>query len=220
MHSLIKTSLTLIFFWAALTAPASAENKYVNEKFELPMRTGPGIDRKIIALIPGGAQVEMIKHGDEWSEVSLANGKQGYVLTRYLTDELPASLVLERLQHKHAGLQSKNEELQARANELTAENKQLKETLSVTQSELSGLSTEHEILREGSGEYLSLKEKYDQVVKDLNETRSKADTFESEVNKLSHKEFTDGMLYGGGILVFGVVLGLIFKRPRRKPSLI
>ncbi len=219
MHSPIKTFLSFILLTATLAATAAAESKYVADKFELLLRVGPGIDRKILALIPGGEQVTIVNAGDEWSEVAY-NGKQGYVLTRYLTDQLPTSVVLERLQQRHAAVQAKSEELQAKASELSAENKQLKETLSKTETELSGLTSEHEALRQGSGEYISLKEKYDQVVKDLGETRTKAETFESEVNRLSHREFYDGMLYGGGILFLGILMGLIFKRPKRKPGLL
>lgn len=219
MHSPIRISLIFIVVWAALAIPAVAETKYIAESFEITLRTGPGTDRKIIAMIPAGKQVEIVHKGDDWSEVTY-NGKQGFVLTRYLTDELPTSLALERLQNRHNGLLAKNTELQTRSNELTNENKQLKETLSKTQNDLSGLTTEHETLRQGSSEYLSLREKYDQVIKDLSETRAKAESFESQVNKLSHKEFTEGMLYGGGILVFGVFMGLIFRRPKRKTSLL
>jgi SH3 domain protein len=220
MQSPLKVGVSLFLLWAAVVLPAAAESKYVAEEFEITLRTGPGLDRKIIALIPAGKLVEVIQKGDEWSEVALPNGKQGFVLTRYLTDQLPTSIVLERLQQKHATLQTKSEELQNKANELSSENKQLKETLSKTQSELTSLNNEHQALRKGSGEYLSLKQKYDQASKDLVETRQKAENFEAEVNKLSHKEFYDGMLYGGGILIVGIVLGLIFRKPKRKQSLL
>jgi SH3 domain protein len=219
MYLPIKTSLVFFLIWAAFTVPSIAESKYVDEKFELPLRTGPAGDRKIIALIPAGQQVQIINKDGEWSEVSLPNGRQGFVLDRYLTDRLPSALVLERLQQRHSTLQARSEELQKRAGELEAENKQLKEILSKTEADLSGLTSEHEVLRQGSEEYLSLREKYEQTVKELIEVRSKAEKFESEVNKLSHREFYDGMLYGGGILVFGLFLGVVFRRPKRKQGL-
>jgi SH3 domain protein len=220
MHLPIKTSLISILLWAALTLSAIAESKYVAEKFELPLRTGPAGDRKIIALIPAGTQVDIISKDEEWSEVTLPNGRQGFVLTRYLTDELPTAVALERLQQRHATLQTRSEELQQRASAAAEENKQLKQVLSKTEADLSGLTTEHATLRQGAGEYISLREKYEQTVKELGEVRSKAEAFESEVNKLSHREFYDGMLYGGGILVFGIVLGLVFRRPKRKQGLL
>jgi len=79
------------WFWmvliGALILPAAsrAETVYVSEEFEITMRTGPGNDRKIISLIKSGNTMEILEKGQEWSMVRIPSGKEGWVLTRYIT---------------------------------------------------------------------------------------------------------------------------------------
>ena len=87
-------------------AMVTAESKYVSEDFEITLRTGPGTDRKIIELIPSGREVEIVTPGDEWTEVQTPGGKQGWVLTRYLTNELPTALKLDHLQARYDKIQT------------------------------------------------------------------------------------------------------------------
>ncbi len=220
MNLPIKVGALVLLLMSMVVAISMADSKYVSEDFEITMRTGAGKDRKIIALIPSGREVEVVTPGDEWTEVRTANGKQGWVLTRYLTDELPTALVLERLRQKHANLISKNEELRKQASQLSAQNKQLSGDLNQTQKGLEKLNTAHETLKNESGAFLKLKAKYEKTLKALDQERTKAKKLDSNLTRLSTNEFTKGILYGGGFIILGFVVGWILKRPKRRSPLL
>lgn len=219
MQSLIKTGVLVLLSVILLAANAAAERRYVSEDFEITMRTGPGSDRKIISLIPSGDAVDVVTPGDEWSEVVLPNGKQGWVLSRYLTGELPTALKLERLEQRYEKIMAENKELTARATELGTDNKRLTNELDQTQTDLGQLSSAHETLKNESAEFLKLKSKYETAVKDMKEASVKAEKAESALNQLAGNEFNKGLLYGGGLLIFGFIVGYILKRPKRRAPL-
>jgi SH3 domain protein len=95
-----------------------AATRYISEEFEVPMRSGQSTEHRIIALIPSGRAVELITRGDEWSQVRLPNGREGWVLTRYLTDKVPSALQLERLERRHAEVARQHGQLQEKTAEL------------------------------------------------------------------------------------------------------
>jgi SH3 domain protein len=219
MKYLIKLAATVLLCIVCMAAAGIAETKYVVEEFEITMRTGPGVEHKIIALIRSGDQVEVIQPGDEWTEVRLPNGKQGWVLTRYLTSELPSDIKLESLEKKYQQLLSKNVSLEQSVSELGGTKKELTTALSQTQTELADVTKAHEILKKGSSDFINLKKKYDIAVNDLAETTKRADQAESEVNRLSNNQVYKGMLYGAGLLAIGFIVGFIVKKPKRKSQL-
>lgn len=219
MNSPIKTGIYMFIGIVLALGYAAAETKYVTEDLTITFRTGPGSDRKIQRMLPSGRSVEVVTPGDEWSEVRLANGDQGWVLTRYLTSKEPAFQKLERLQQKHARVLAKNEELVQSINELSAENKRLTDELDITQTNLSELDSAHKTLKSESTEFLKLKAKYEKVVKESSASRAKAEKIEKEYQQLYSTQVNTGMLYGGGLLLLGLILGFILKRPKRRSPL-
>ncbi len=219
MNSPIKT---VIYIWIGLmlmSGIAAAETKYVTEDLTVTFRTGPGTDRKIQRMLPSGRALEVVTPGEEWTEVRLASGDQGYVLTRYLTGKEPAFQVLARLQEKHAQTVAKNEALRQNVNQLSAENQRLSGELGVTQKNLSKLDSDHKTLKSESTEFLKLKAKYQKILKENSEFRTKAEKVEKELAQLESSEINTGLLYGGGLLLLGLILGFILKRPKRRSPL-
>lgn len=203
-----------------MAADSIAQSKFVVEEFEITMRTGPDQAHKIIALIPSGRQVEVLTPGEEWTEVQLANGKQGWVLTRYLTDELPNELKFERLEKEYAQILSEKMRLDQSGAELSSAKKKLSADLSQAQTRLAELTKAHDTLKKGSADYINLKKQHDKTVTELSDLRSHAQKIETELNRLSNNQVYQGMLYGAGLLALGFIVGFIVKKPKRRSGLI
>lgn len=220
MNKSIKTAM-LILIGLLLTATlVAAETKYVSERLSITLRTGPGANRKIISMLPVGRAVEVVTPGDEWTEVMLSNGKQGWALTQYLTDKEPAFKVLARLQQKYDRLSEEYESLKQKSTQLSSEGEGLAGELSETQQALSKLTQEHETLIKESKEFLSLKAKYAKAVKESQQARKEADEIKEQYQELSYSEVKTGMLIGGGMIVLGFLAGYILKRPKRRSPLL
>lgn len=203
-----------------LTAFASmAETKYVSTNLAITLRTGPGNDRKIIAQPKVGTPLEILQPGDEYSQVRTPGGTKGWVLTRYLTAKIPAAMVLSRLQAEHTQVVEKYTKLKQQATQLDTTSKGLSGDLSATQKALDQLTVEHETLKKESQGYLKLKAKYGKSVKEATEVRARADKVDKELQQLYSSELNTGLLYGGGLIVLGFIVGFIVKRPRRRSPL-
>ena len=96
--------LGLVLLFCLFSASVYGETMYVSDVLKLTLRTGPSIENKIISVIDSGQMMEVIKFGDEWSQVQLPNGKEGWVLSRYLTTNETHNIKLERLEAKHKNL--------------------------------------------------------------------------------------------------------------------
>ncbi len=205
--------------WFGGTA-VMAKTMYVSEDVEINMRTGPATDHKIIALVPSGSTVENIETAKGWSRVRLANGKEGWVLTRYLTETTPAAIKLKELETRYAEVVERNKLLEQNLTELSTESRATGGELDQMQAELSKVKSEYETLKKESADFLKFKAAYEKNVKDLAEARQAAETFESERNRLANSQLIDGVLYGGGLVIFGLIAGWILKKPKQRSGLI
>jgi len=219
MNLPIKVGTFVLLSLLIFAATSAAETKYVVEDLNITLRTGPGTDRKIIAFPIAGQSLEIITPGEEYTEVRTASGKEGFVLTRYLTDKEPSHQVLARLEQKHSQLVAKYEELQQKSSQLSGDSQGLSEELAKTRKQLEQLTVEHETLKNESKQFLQLKAKYEKAVKEAAEVSSKADKAEKELQQLYSSEINTGILYGGGLIVLGFITGFIVKRPKRRSPL-
>ena len=214
-----KTGLCfLLTLWMGM-AVASAETRYVAEACEIAVRTGPALDRKIIALVPSGTAMEIINAGEEWSEVRLPSGKEGWSQNRDLSTELPSEIKLARLEKKLADTLTQHKEMQQKMAEVATESKTVGSERAQTQEALTKTEAAYEALKKESAEFLKFKANYDKNLKELGEARQKAEKFESELNRLGSSQMTEGFLYGGGLVIFGFIAGFILKRPKRRSPL-
>lgn len=216
----MKGKLTFLMAFCAIIglflSTAFAETRYVSENFEITMRTGPSSDRKIIALVPSGRALEVLTFGDEWTQVRSSGGKEGWVLSRYLTQEEPCDMVFDRLKQEFDLLNSENTDLKANLDQLLKKGGGLESALSEMQKANDKLSRDYSNLKKESANYISLKEKHKKVVKALALEKEKSGGLETENSKLNRNQNIKWFLSGGGVLFLGIIIGLISKSGRRR----
>lgn len=200
---------------------AQAETLYVSDTMKITLRTGPGNDRKIIALIRTGQMVEPIERGEEWSHVRLLpDGKEGWVLSRFLTAVEPSGLTLQRLSREHAELQKLTDELRDENNALQEERQRLAADLETSRQTLATLRNDFETLKSESTEFLALKAEHKDTRSQLAKASQQATRAENELTALLHNRNIKWFLSGAGVLFVGFLLGYSAKRQRRRSSLL
>jgi SH3 domain protein len=157
---------------------------------------------------------------DKWARVRTSNGKDGWVLTRYLTPEPTSKIKLERLEEKQKTMMAQNAALLKENQKLKGENKKLSTALASTDKGLDQIRTEYETLKSESGEFLALKAKYEKTAARLDEETLKASQLDEQVAKLTRSYAIKWFLAGSGVLLFGFIVGFSLKRQRRRPSLL
>ncbi|UCD31279.1 MAG: TIGR04211 family SH3 domain-containing protein [Desulfobacterales bacterium] len=220
MKPIIKVFVAVWVFLIFLSPMVLAETNYISDSMKITMRTEPGKDRKIIALLNIGQKVDVLSPGDDWTLVQLPNGKKGFVLSRFLTNKTPSSIELNVLQNKHESLQANAASLLEENNAFKSKNEALTTELAATRKELQDLKNDFTHLKKGSAHFLELQKKYKTTTSKLEEQTKKAGQFEDELNKLIWNQNIKWFLSGAGVLLIGFLIGLSTKRQRRRPTLL
>ena len=196
------------------------ESLYVTDVLKLTLRSGPSTGHKILAVVDSGQQVEMMEPGEDWSLVRIADGKEGYVLTRYLVPEATHNVRLAQLQNKHKTLMQQAAALLEENTQIRGDNKKLKSTSNENEKALKKLRSDYDKLKAGSAEYIALKEKYKTVSGQLAEQTKRADTLDEELRAIEINQYIKWFLAGSGVLLVGFIVGFSARRQRRRPSLL
>lgn len=216
---IIRIGLIGVFI-LAISGVVWAETMYVTDVLRLTLRTGQSTEHKIIAVIESGQEVEILESGEEWSSVRLADGKEGWVLTRYLTPRETYNVKLKRLEDKHKNLRAQAASLLEENTKLNSENKKLKAASGQNEKALNKIQSDFESLKSESAEFIKLKTKYQKTSKELNEKSQRLTDLEEQISRLELYHYIKWFLVGAGVLLLGFVIGFSTKRQRRRASLL
>ena len=216
MRFIIFIGVCIILFCSTV----QAETMYVTDDIKITLRTGQGIDHKILAMIKPGQELEVLQPDDEWTQVQLPNGMEGWVLTRFLTYNKPCRLELEVLKKKYETLSAQSAFLLKENRVYKEESKRLRTELSGSKEMLMAISESYDTLKKESADFLELKSKHELTSSQLADQTKKVENLEEELSKLlSHRNII-WFLSGAGVLVLGILIGFSARRQRRKPSLL
>jgi len=216
LQRLVFLGIVLMCF----SANGFAESLYVTDQLKLTLRSGPSTGHKVLAVVESGQKVEMLEPGEDWSMVRNANGKEGYVLTRYLMPNPTHNVRLEQLQTKHKALMQQTATLLEENTRFRSESKKLKSTLGENEKVLKKLGIDYDKLKAGSAEYIELKEKYKTASGQLAEQTKRADALDKELRAIEINQYIKWFLAGSGVLLVGFIVGFSARRQRRRPSLL
>ena len=220
MKSFVRCTLFMQFIILISTLSAQAESMYVTDVLKVDLRTGPSTGYKIIKMVESGEKIELIEPGQDWSLVRLNDGKEGWILNRYMKSDETSKIKLVKLESEHSTLKAKVNSIFEENSELKTENKKLDSELSDTKKELERFRNDYESLKADSAEFLTLQSNFQKVSKQLSEQTQKSNELEKQVSSLEVSYYIKWFLAGSGVLLVGFVLGISTKRQRRQPSLL
>ena len=216
----IRIGLLISVILLIFTAAGMAETKYVSDNIPLSFRSGPSFENKILKYLKPGQLLELLQAGEMWSKVRLSDGREGWVLNRYLSDYPASRDVLERLRVKHQKLTEHADQLSDGNEKLTDENRKLKAAVSDHEKALETLRKDYQTLQSESAEFITLKKKHDETASSLQERNNRLATLEEQVASMELNYTIKWFLAGSGVLVLGIIIGFISRRPRRRSSLL
>ncbi len=133
----------LILLTVLLSASFShAQRVYVSGYREIMLRSGPSVEHRIIAALKTGNEMEIVGAEGDYNLVSLPDGRQGYVLTSFLTEEAPPLRQIEELTAKVEAQLAELEQLRGENLQLTAQNEKLNNSNQNDQRQLRRLQQE------------------------------------------------------------------------------
>jgi len=192
---------------------------YVSDILKLTVRAGKGQDYKIISVIQSGQTVDVLQPEDKWALVRLNDGKEGWVLTRYLTRKITNNVKLQWLQKKHKTLTVQAATLLEENTKLKKKKKELDFMLNKADKSVEELNKSYDTLKTESADYIKLKSKHTKAASQLAEYAEKSELLEKELTKLEFKRTIRWFLAGAGVLLLGFLIGFGTKRQRRRTTL-
>lgn len=204
----------------SVAARAAAEVNYVTDIMQITLRAGQGLDYKIIDYLKSGEEVEILERGDQWTMVRRLDGKEGWVLSRFLTTKIPNRMILENLEKENKVLSAQNESLVLENSELKKKTTKLETDLAQSREALQKVVDAYETLKEESEEFLKMKSSYTQSKKAQENMTQKMTQMEEDLKYLQTQHIFRWFLAGAGVLLLGFIIGLGARRSRRRPSLL
>jgi len=204
MRAIVKYLVLVQAVLAILAAAGFAETFYVGNVMKVTLRTGAGVKHKIVAILKSGESLEMLEYNDDWSRVRMDNGKEGWVLTRFLTEKTPLSYIVDKLRKENREYSETIAELEKKNKALVRINEKLK-----------GMEEAYNRLKKESSEFLALEKKYKKATSRFKEQQDRIRELEKSLGNEEIKWF----LSGSGVLVAGVLLGLSARKKKQSSLL-
>ncbi len=211
----------MILFLAGLLLSSNglAQNFYVSDTtLETILRAGANTNRRIIASLPVGTRVTLIREEAGWAEVSLPDGRTGWTLMRYLSDRPPWRVTAEKLASEKQRIEKEVTNLEGGNRELAEQNSKLEKQLQINRQELEALRQEYEALKKGSANYIGLKKAFEKLQSEVPQIKARLEEGQRSHDKLQSSSNISWFLTGAGVLVVGWILGLIMSGRRRRSS--
>jgi len=202
-----------------LSTEVWADNFFVSDTtLETILRAGPNTTHRIIASLPVGARVTLIREEQGWAEVSLPDGRTGWTLMRYLSERPPWHMTAKRLAAEKQQIQTQIDDLDRSNQELSEENRALEKQFEINRQELESLRQEYEVLKKGSANYIGLKKAFEKLDLEVPQIKARLEENQRLHDKLESSTSIRWFLSGAGVLVVGWILGLIMSGRRRRST--
>ena len=117
---------------------ALAQTLYVSDELRIALRAGPGEEFRVVRILLAGTELAEVERHEPWVRVSLAGGPEGWVQSRYLSEDVPARVQVPRLLEAQERNRAIIERLEAELTKLDGVSKEadrLRETTSSLSSE-------------------------------------------------------------------------------------
>lgn len=216
MNSLIKWCVITGSLVALIASVSRAETMYVRDILKITMRAGRGVEYKILEVLESGQEVEVLSTDDEWANVRLQNGKEGWVSAKYLASEKTSSQILKRIQEKESLLGSQISALRTENAKLKDEVKGISLQLAESRQSLFEIKKSYENLKSNSGGYIQLESDYKEAARKLKEQSKKAESLEDELTRLLQQQNIKWFFSGAAVLIVGFIIGYSARREKRR----
>ncbi len=203
-----------------MNQPSWAATGYVTDSFKITLRTGPGTDNKIIAMLSSGEPVEILETGNDWSRVrvlvSEGEQKEGWVLSRFLIERQPWEMQARNLAKETNSLKEKLGVMEKKWRESSNRAQELQERFQKTSTDLRKVEADFDSLKAESSEFLKLKREYEAATSDLKIAQDAVQRLTQENEILESSKTMEWLLAGALIFLGAWLIGLITGRREKK----
>ncbi|MEE4239973.1 MAG: TIGR04211 family SH3 domain-containing protein, partial [Desulfopila sp.] len=177
-----------------------------------------GVDYKILAIVPNGTAVTLVEEIDSWVKVRTDDGKEGWILKRYLSEDPPLEERFQEIEIRNNQLEEELTKLQSENEKLHALNDALESTLENNTNEMTSTMEEYQQLVEDTSDVITIKNNLEESRQVIAALQQELESVVTENEQLEAGRNIKWFLAGGGTLIFGCIVGMISARSKKRKS--
>ncbi len=218
----MKCHLTLWLCALALhsVAVAAQETRYITDILYVPLRSGQGTEFRIVHRgLPSGTRltVQETNQDSGYARVVTDNGTEGWMLSRYLTEQEPAADRLEALQALYDNLVGDEGSLRSQLVEARTALDGTQGRVAELERALKTSETELQDLKRLSSNALNLDITNRRLTEESQVMHTRIEVLEAENQRLKDSEDSRAFVNGALAVLGGVLIALIAQRLRPRP---
>lgn len=219
MKLLLLTAL-LACFSSLSWAETAGETRYVTDQMWLQLRSGPTSGHRIIRTLKTGTPLTVLASDKDkgYTQVKTGRGQEGWVLTRYLVRVPVARVRLVKAEERLTKLSAELEQTQARLTETQSKLDAMRTEKTSLETAYSSTSKEFEQLKTLSASAVELDAKSKKLTLRNQELEIQLEALTAENAELASDRDRTYLLYGGGLVIIGILAGLILPSLRTRKS--
>lgn len=201
---------------SAWSPPAGAQTTaYVSDELEIAVRRGRTFQHRILTFLDSGDPVTVLEDdGEGYTRIRTQGGTEGWVQTRHLMDRPHARVLLEEARSRIESLEAMRDTLREESAELEAERDQQAQRASALADRVGELEEALEDLRTLAADPLEKARENEELTARLAQEQERVRQLLEENRRLREDDRKDWFLYGAGVSIGCLLLGILLTRVR------
>lgn len=194
----------------------SAQSAYVNDQLEITLRSGESTQHSIVRMLGSGTPLTVLNTNPAsgYTHVRLEDGRDGYVLSRYLSDQPIARDRLRRAEQTLAELTSRNASVNEEVSELRRARSGAKAQVSDLTQRNEALTQELAQIRSTAADALNIDAQNKRLNLKLTETENEVARLQLANEQLAARSAQWWFVLGAAAVLLGALLGFMLPRMR------
>jgi SH3 domain protein len=220
---LISFVLFSFFFLALTTQPLAAvgDTNYISDVLTVPLRSGPSTKHRILHRgLPSGTSLTVLATDEEagFTQVKTDGGMEGWVRSQYLIGKPIARVKLAAAEKRLQGLKAKIDKERELRTSIESKYKETESKNQTLHSQVQTLTDELAELKIISADPINEHARNVKLTRQNNRLAEEVDELSSKTRRLENNIQLEWLLYGGALVLIGLLLGVAIKARPRKTS--
>lgn len=215
----MKGNWRVLLLALALALPSLAiagPNVYVTDQLEITLRSGPGLNFKILTMLQSGAPVEKLAEQEGWAQVRTQAGDVGWVVARYLSAEPPKGPRLEAAQAELQALRAESGQLKEQLQSAQAQGGSAATEAKQVRQKLDAVEKEFEAWKKANADVIALRQRADALESQQKTDQTELERLRSDNRSLQAREKFYWFFSGVVVLLLGWVLGYVYASSKHR----
>lgn len=214
----LNSTRFFLLFTLIFSSYSWAQTRYVTDLFEITLRSGTSTSNNILSMLKSGQAVTILEEdvATKYSLVETENGKQGYVLSRFLDTEPSGRERFAQLQEISNQQESTMGELRKELDNYKNTRKNDNGTITELQANLNRTSNELEKLKEDTRDTIRVIKQNDKLKARINDLESEKLLLSEENAKYKDSTAMDWFVRGASVSLIAFLIGILITRIRWK----